>query len=73
MSGQKPPQGFVPAPSPAGGHTQYFGPSSGVVTTSWDDGQTLVHIDVEDSLTVDAARQLAADLAAVVTRLDDED
>jgi hypothetical protein len=31
----------------------------------------MVHIDVEDALAVDEARQLAADLTAVLTGLDD--
>jgi hypothetical protein len=72
MSRHVPPKGFIPVPNPAGpGHSHYSGPAGGLVTSSWTEGRTMVHIDVEDALTVDEARQLAADLSAVLTGLGD--
>ncbi|NKX55301.1 hypothetical protein [Arthrobacter mobilis] len=66
------PAGFVPRPAqPDGlGADDWLGPSAGLVSTSWDEGLTMVHVNVEDYVTVDEARQLLVDLTAVLAKLE---
>ncbi|MFD1210990.1 hypothetical protein ACFQ36_02905 [Arthrobacter sp. GCM10027362] len=74
MTANTPPMGFVHVPDTAGlGDGHYLGPAAGLVTTSWDDGVTMVHVDVEENLTVEQARQLLMDLRKVLARLEGAD
>ncbi|NKX55393.1 hypothetical protein [Arthrobacter mobilis] len=71
MTSNTPPKDFVQVPDPAApGNSRYLGPAAGLVTTSWEDGVTTVHVDVEENLTVEQARQLLADLGEVLAKLE---
>ncbi|MFD1211003.1 hypothetical protein ACFQ36_02970 [Arthrobacter sp. GCM10027362] len=71
MDDQQVPAGFAMVPDSDVLGVGYVGPSAGLVSTSWEDGLTMVHVDVEDFVTVDEARQLLADFTAVLARLED--